>query len=466
MTLPIVFMQLSSCWGCHQSLLNAHFEMLPVLSELEIIYWPTIFDIKNNSLIEKDEGKIKIGFIEGVIRTEEDKIKVKLMRQKCDTIVAFGACACYGSIAGLANLFEKDELMKRKFKEIESIVESDSEEPTINLPKFEDFIYNIKDLIQVDLFIPGCPPKTENITALLFNLITGSRSKPKSLDKTKSVCDKCNLYSNNCLLDQGRLCFGPITASGCELMCPHNSDICYGCFKYTINPSEKLEILKKTIFELEELNEDIRRKLLHFLISYLGLSNITSFYSRNDLLQRLVYEPESYIQEDKKTKDGLVSLLKVHPTGITVNDDIIGVILFLLKNDPNFKFSSKTVCSHCDRIIVDKVPNDLKRDYQGLSMKDKCFLEQGYICLGLVTHAGCGTICPNKANAPCLGCYGPPVGIKDQGVKFISTLGSLCTDLNPEEITNSIKDPAGLFNRFTLADSILKHKYLDNMNET
>ncbi|MFW9877067.1 MAG: F420-nonreducing hydrogenase, partial [Candidatus Thorarchaeota archaeon] len=193
MPLPVVFMQLSSCWGCHQSLLNAHFELLPILSELEIVYLSTIFDMKNDSLIEKDLGKIKVGFIEGVIRTEEDSAKVKLMRQKCDIIVAFGACACYGSIAGLANLYDIEELKERKFKEIESIVEDNVEEPVINLPKFEEFIYNVKDLIYVDLFIPGCPPKTENIIALLYFLIARLNYGHKSRDRNNSVCNKCDL---------------------------------------------------------------------------------------------------------------------------------------------------------------------------------------------------------------------------------------------------------------------------------
>ncbi|MFX0034895.1 MAG: hypothetical protein ACFE9I_04545 [Candidatus Hermodarchaeota archaeon] len=76
------------------------------------------------------------------------------------------------------------------------------------------------------------------------------------------------------------------------------------------------------------------------------------------------------------------------------------------------------------------------------------------------------TIYPNKANAPCLGCYGPPSGIKDQGMKFINTLGYLCTDLNSDEITIFIKIPAYLFNRFTLANSLLKHKYSDNIYGT
>ncbi|MFX1303892.1 MAG: hypothetical protein ACFE9X_11075 [Promethearchaeota archaeon] len=465
MSLPVVFMQLSSCWGCHQSLLNAHFELLPFLSELEIVYWPTIFDVNNDHLIEKYEGSIKVGFIEGVVRTEEDTLKVKLIRQICDIIVAFGACSCYGSIAGLANLYKKDELVERKFKEIESIVEMDSEEPKLNLPKIEDFIYNVKDLIHVDLFIPGCPPKTENIIAMLLYLITRLKNGSKNRNRARTVCDNCNLFSDGCFLDKGRLCFGPITASGCELMCPHSSNTCYGCFEYTLNPSEKASNLQKLIIDLDELNDESARVLQHFLISYLGLSNLTNFYFRKDLLQRLAYEPESFTQIEKETKNGLLSMLNVNPSGILENDEIVGAILFHLKNSPIFKFSTKTVCSHCDRVIVDKVPTSLKRDYEGLPSSDKCFLEQGYICLGLVTHAGCGTICPNKANAPCLGCYGPPVGIKDQGPKFISSLGSLCVDLNPEEIINAIKDPAGLFNRFTLADSILKHKFLDHMNE-
>ena len=144
-------------------------------------------------------------------------------------------------------------------------------------------------------------------------------------------------------------------------------------------------------------------------------------------------------------------------------DEILGLCLYLLKNDPNFKFSTKTVCSHCNRDVADKVPVDLKRDYEGLPTMDTCFLEQGYICLGPVTQAGCGTICPNKANAPCLGCYGPPPGIKEQGAKFISTLGSLCAEKDPNEVAKAIKDPAGLFNRFTLADSTLGHRYHDKM---
>ncbi|TFG16062.1 MAG: hypothetical protein EU531_07745 [Promethearchaeota archaeon] len=465
MPIPVAFMQLSSCWGCHQSLLNAHLGLLPILPELDIVYWPAVVDFKHESLEKREDGSIVVGFIEGVARTKQDTANIKLMRKKCAIIVAIGACACYGSVKGLANLFDKEDLINRKFKEVESITDEDPQEPTVNVPGIEDYIINVKEIVDVDVFIPGCPPTTENIIAAISYLLTLVGEGPESLDKNKTVCDNCKLFDKGCFLDQGKLCYGPITAAGCDLMCPHNGEICYGCFKPTNKPSEKAKQLQELLHNIEVLDNESAANLQHFLDLYLGVANITNFYFRGDLLQRLAYEPDSFVVKEIETDKGPKLVLDTSTTGNKILDNIIGYSLYLLKNDPLFKFSSKTVCSTCEREVVDKVPTDLKRDYEGLPTMDKCFLEQGYICLGPVTQAGCGTICPNKANAPCLGCYGPPVGIEDQGSKFISTLGSLCADKDPKEIMRVIKDPAGLFNRFTLADSILGHRYHDKMED-
>lgn len=461
MPVRVAFMQLSSCWGCHQSLLNAHLGLLPILPELEIVYWPAVVDFKHDSLKARPDGDIVVGFIEGVARTKEDTENAKLMRKKCKVIVAIGACACYGSVMGLANLFDKEELVNRKFKETEAITDDDPKEPTEHVPGFEEFIVNVKDIIDVDVFIPGCPPTTENIIAAITYLLTLVGEGPASLNKNSTVCETCNLLKKGCLLDKDILCYGSITAAGCEEMCPNNGDVCYGCFRPTAKPHNKSKQLKDLVDNVLALTPDQGASLQYFLDLYLGASNITNFYFRGDLIQRLAYEPESFATKEVNGR----LILDVAPTGTTIMDEIVGRALYLLKDDPSFKFSSKTVCSHCERDVADKVPTELKRDYEGLPTMDKCFLEQGYICLGPVTQAGCGAICPNKANAPCLGCYGPPVGVKDQGAKFISALGSLCADRDPEEVMNAIKDPAGLFNRFTLADSTLGHKFHDKMEE-
>ncbi len=461
----VAFMQLSSCWGCHQSLLNAHLDLLPILPQLDIVYWPAVIDVKLKELENMEDGKIVVGFVEGVARTKQDTENAKLMRKKCKIIVAIGACACYGSVKGLANLYDKEDLIKRKFMETEAITDENPEEPTEHVPEFEDTIVNIKNIIDVDVFIPGCPPTTDNIIATISYLLSLVGEGPESLDQGSNVCKTCDLYDEGCFLDEGKLCYGPITAGGCDLMCPNSGDYCYGCFKATTNPDEKTSQLLEMINDISILNPEEGASLQHFLDLYLGSSNITNFYFRGDLLQKLAYEPDSFEVKEIEENGSKRLTLDVKPTGNDTIDRIVGSALFLLKDDPNFKFSSKTVCSHCERDVVDKVPVALKRDYEGLPNMEDCFLEQGYICLGPVTQAGCGTLCPNKANAPCLGCYGKPVGVKNQGTKFISALGSLTADRDPEEVANMIKDPAGLFNRFTLAESTIGHKYHDKFKE-
>ena len=199
MPIKVAFMQLSSCWGCHQSLLNAHLELLPILPQLDIVYWPAVVDFKLESLKEKPNKDILVGFIEGVARTKQDTENAKLMRSKCSIIVAIGACSCYGSVAGLANLFDIEELVKRKFTETESITTKEPKEPMVHVPGFEDFIVNVDNIIDVDVFIPGCPPTTNNILATISFLLTLVGEGPSSLDKNACVCETCNLkFSVEC----------------------------------------------------------------------------------------------------------------------------------------------------------------------------------------------------------------------------------------------------------------------------
>jgi len=75
-------------------------------------------------------GEIVVGFVEGSLRTNQDIEGTKLMREKCAIIVSFGTCSCYGNVHGLANQWSKEELVKRKFSEVESIADGSGGEPT------------------------------------------------------------------------------------------------------------------------------------------------------------------------------------------------------------------------------------------------------------------------------------------------------------------------------------------------
>jgi F420-non-reducing hydrogenase small subunit len=125
-----------------------------------------------------------------------------------------------------------------------------------------------------------------------------------------------------------------------------------------------------------------------------------------------------------------------------------------------------TVCDECKRKKNDKRIHKLYRTYEIIPDPDTCLLEQGLICLGIATRDGCGALCL-QANMPCVGCYGPPEGVRDQGAKMIAALGSIlngdeCKGMDEKElrtkvnsIIDGVPDLAGTFYKFSLARSIL-----------
>ena len=466
--LDFAFMQLSSCWGCHQSLLNAHLKLLPLLPQFNVVYWPAVVDFKLDSLKARPDKSIHVGFLEGGIRTQADKDLTLLMRAKCKILVAFGACANHGSVAGMANLYTKEDLLKRKFVDAESIVSSDVEGswPNEHVPEILDRVYTVPQITNVEAKLPGCPPTTPNIVAAVVYILTLLSKKSEAVKADKNVCMQCSLNGNGCLLDAGELCFGAVTAGGCTMKCPEAGEgPCIGCFQASTNPDAiRAEQLFNIVAEKYVLTEEDSLSIQKFIELYLGLGNFDFMYFAGDVLQQLAQKPETFEEKTIKTKKGEMNVLAFAGTRNELIDNTMSLLLTKLRGNEHFKFSQASVCSHCDRKIVDKTYSEIKRDYEGMPSKDKCFLEEGYICMGPVTKAGCGTVCPNNANAPCLGCYGAPENIKDQGAKMLATYASLAK-MDPSELEAKVLDPAGLFYRFSLPASTFGGRVEDTKEE-
>ncbi len=83
-----------------------------------------------------------------------------------------------------------------------------------------------------------------------------------------------------------------------------------------------------------------------------------------------------------------------------------------------------TVCDECERKRTDKKIERLHRIWEIVPDREHCLLEQGLMCMGVATRNGCGAKCPS-VSMPCIGCYGAPEGVYDQGAKMASTLGAI-----------------------------------------
>ncbi len=118
-----------------------------------------------------------------------------------------------------------------------------------------------------------------------------------------------------------------------------------------------------------------------------------------------------------------------------------------------------TVCDTCPRTRDEKKIKAFKRTWEVLPDEETCLLEQGLVCCGPATRAGCGALCP-AVNSPCIGCYGPNQGVEDYGARLMSALASVIDSEDPEEIDQIIEqgipDPVGTFYRFSLAASHLR----------
>ena len=431
MAVKVAFWQNSDCWGCHQSLVNLHLQLLPVLPELEIVYWPAVVDYKYESLEARAPGEIVVGFIEGSLRTKQDVAGTKLMREKCAIIVSFGSCACYGNVHGLANQWDIQECIDRKFSQVESISTEGRGEPTEHMPGFEDKIVPIDRIIKVDAYLSGCPPKPEQIFSAIGFLLG---QKPFPMNEL-AFCNDCALNQSGCLLDAGKLCFGPITSMGCSLKCPNNGKACVGCMGPAKTVAVRAEKLSSMVKDLSGVSSGDKKNVFEFLTLFLNVPLMAGFDLAGDILKQV-----------KKKGAPTTPLANLPPSTEEIASNLMG---YLKANRDFTEISS--VCDTCPRIRGSASSmNKVKRDFEGLPNQEICFIEQGYICMGPVTNAGCGGQCI-KVNSPCTGCFGQTEWNVNQAERYADTvLKGFNVSLSKEELLAQVKDPIGTFEKFTL----------------
>ncbi len=309
----------AACGGCDVALLDIHERILDVVQVADIVFWPCAMDFKFKDVEDMEDDYLDITFYNGAIRNSENEHIAHLLRKKSKVMAAFGSCSHMGGIPGLGNFHDRKTIFETAYVDNKSTdnpnrvfpkTEVDVPEGKLTLPEIYDTVKTLDQTLDVDYFLPGCPPNPDQIF-IVINAIATGKLPPKGSTvgaSDRALCDEC--------------------------------------------PRKKTE--------------------LHF-----------KEFKRRHL---------------------------VHP-------------------DP-----------------------------------DVCFMEQGIVCLGAATRAGCGWRCIN-ANMPCRGCYGPLPNAHDQGAKMLTAIASHIDSDDPEEIErilDTLPDPAGTFYRFGLPMSLLRRRQRTN----
>ncbi|MCD4727236.1 MAG: F420-nonreducing hydrogenase, partial [Pirellulales bacterium] len=291
--------------------------ILNVAEAFDIVLWPCATDGKVRDVEKMDDGAIDVCLFNGGIRTSEQEYMAQLLRRKSKVLVAFGSCASEGCIPGLANMNDRQEVFDAVYKEGSATMPENPQdvrpqpatkmpEGTLHLPIFYDTLRTLGQTVEVDYYLPGCPPEAENIWKAIVAILEG----------------------------------------------------------------------------------------------------------------------------------------KLPPKGSTIG-------------------LNTTVCEECPRTRGEKKIKKFYRTWEIIPDEETCLLEQGLLCCGIATRAGCGALCP-AVNSPCIGCHGANDGVADFGARLMSALASVIDSDDPDEIRRIIEegipDPVGNFYRFSLAASQLRRK--------
>jgi len=319
----VAFYWAASCGGCEITVTELGVQLAVVGDLVDIVFWPCAMDFKYSDVEAMADKAIDVCFFNGAIRTSENEHLAHLLRRKSKVMVAFGACAHTGGIPGLANAFDREAILARVYDTVPSLDDSATTRPSpstqvpegeITLPTFFERVKTLGQTVEVDYFMPGCPPVVEQVAAVLEVILAGELPAPGAVVgvQEKTNCDVCTR---------------------------------------------------------------------------------------------------------KKSTNGVVRI------------------------------------------------KEFKRPHEIIADPEVCFLEQGLICCGPATRAGCGLPCIN-GNMPCRGCYGPPEGVADQGAKLLSAIAAIIdveTEDDLRRVMDSIIDPVGTYYRFGLSSSILSElKYGKN----
>jgi F420-non-reducing hydrogenase small subunit len=303
----------ASCGGCDISTLAIDEKILDVAAAFDLVFWPCVMDGKVADVEALPDKGIALCLWNGGIRSSEHEHMAHLLRRKSQTLVAFGSCAQEGCIPGLANLSSRDEIFDIAYRDTASTenpqgirpqTQTKVPEGMLKLPVFYDTLRTLDQTVEVDYYLPGCPPEAERIWDALTAILQG----------------------------------------------------------------------------------------------------------------------------------------QLPPRGTVIG-------------------AASTVCDTCKRTRSEKKIKQFKRTWQVIPDATTCLLDQGLVCCGIATRAGCGALCP-QVNSPCIGCYGPTDGSEDFGARLMAGLSSVIDSSDPAEIDRiiheGIPDPVGTFYRFSLAGSLLR----------
>jgi F420-non-reducing hydrogenase small subunit len=225
---------LSGCSGCHVAIVDLHEKLLNLVEIGEFVRLPVLMD-------EKGYPPAEVGIVEGAVRSEHDRQALLKFRKSVSTLIAFGSCAVYGGPSGIGWLYDHDTILDRVYGK--GPTNTPGQRPDSGAVKLEKGVIPVDEVVDVDIYLPGCPPHPYFIASVISGAL-GASAPPVT---GKTVCADCERKmlkrdgvplikgavtagdDSLCFLSQGVICLGSVTLNRCLAPCPASGIACTGC---------------------------------------------------------------------------------------------------------------------------------------------------------------------------------------------------------------------------------------------
>ncbi|MFZ0396398.1 MAG: hypothetical protein WCF17_16950 [Terracidiphilus sp.] len=154
---------LDGCSGCHMSFLDLDERILELADLVDLVYSPLV-DTK------EFPDHVDIALVEGAVSTVEDEHKIRKIRARTRTLVAMGDCAVTGNVPSMRNPIGPEAILNRAYIENAS---AQPQIPCVIVPRLQKMVRPIHEFVDVDVFLPGCPPSADTFHAALTAIVTG-----------------------------------------------------------------------------------------------------------------------------------------------------------------------------------------------------------------------------------------------------------------------------------------------------
>lgn len=176
--IKVSMISLCGCWGCTLSLLDLDERLLGLLDKITI-HRSSLTDLKRIT------ERCAIGFIEGGVANEDNIETLVHFRENCDVLISVGACAIWGGVPAMRNMVELKDCLAEAYTNSRTAVPG--AEPVVpfhqQIPILTTKVYPCHEVVAMDYFLPGCPPRPDAILHVLDDLINDRPvDLPKSLN--------------------------------------------------------------------------------------------------------------------------------------------------------------------------------------------------------------------------------------------------------------------------------------------